>query len=122
VVQRIPPGERVPADPTPGMSREQAIASGTLWSGVVTTAPGVTSGWHHHGDHETSIYVVDGQMLVEYAADAGQTVASAQAVAGDFVHVPPHVVHRESNPGDQPSFAVLSRSGTGAVTVNVDGP
>jgi uncharacterized RmlC-like cupin family protein len=113
VVQRIPPGERVPADPTPGMSREQAIASGTLWSGVVTTAPGATSGWHHHGDHETSIYVVDGQMLVEYAADAGQTVASAQAVAGDFVHVPPHVVHRRATPVTSPASPCSAGPGPG---------
>lgn len=45
----IRPHEREPGDPTPGMVREQAVASEGLWAGVVTTDGGATSGWHHHG-------------------------------------------------------------------------
>lgn len=44
------------------------------------------------------------------------------AEPGDFVRVPPHTVHRESNPTDQPSVAVLARVGGGIPTVNVEGP
>jgi uncharacterized RmlC-like cupin family protein len=44
------------------------------------------------------------------------------AVAGDFVHVPAHTVHRESNPTDRPSVAVIARAGGGVPTVNVDPP
>src|SRR5206468_1074001 len=36
-------------NPTPGMTREHAITADGLTSGTVTTAPGVMSGWHHHG-------------------------------------------------------------------------
>jgi hypothetical protein len=31
-------------------------------------------------------------------------------------------VHRESNPTDRPSFAVIARAGGGIPTVNVEGP
>ena len=44
------------------------------------------------------------------------------AVAGDFVHVPAFTVHRESNPTDEPSVAVIARAGGGIPTVNVAPP
>ena len=47
-------------------------------------------------------------------------VEPLDAVAGDFVHVPPYTVHRESNPTDEPSLAVIARVGGGIPTVNVD--
>ena len=46
----------------------------------------------------------------------------ADAAPGDFVHVPAHAVHRESNPGDERASAIIARAGTGAPTINVDGP
>lgn len=104
------------ATPTPGMTRAQAIGANGLTSGTASTAPGVVSGWHHHGSHETSIYVVRGTMRMEFAGGA------FDAHEGDFIHVPAGAVHRESNPGTTPSLAVFSRAGDGAVTVNVDGP
>jgi uncharacterized RmlC-like cupin family protein len=108
------------ADPTPGMRRRQAIAAPGLWAGVVHTEPGATSGWHHHGDHETSLYVVRGRMRLEFGPGGRQV---AEAGAGDFLHVPAGTVHRESNPsGTEPSLAVIARAGTGVPTVNVDGP
>jgi uncharacterized RmlC-like cupin family protein len=118
-VRRIGPDEREAADPTPGMARERAIDVDGLWSGLVTTEPHMTSGWHHHGEHETSIYVVDGSMRMEFGADGTEVV---EAKAGDFLHVPAHVVHREGNPGDAASHLVVTRSGRGPVTVNVEGP
>ena len=42
------------------------------------------------------------------------------AEAGDFVHVPPYTVHRESNPTGEPSVAVIARFGGGIPTVNVE--
>ncbi len=118
-VSRIPPEDRVEADPTPGVVREQAIAVEGLWAGLARTEPGVTSGWHHHGDHETSIYIVSGRLRMESGPD-GQDVV--EAVAGDFLHVPPNAIHRESNPGDAESQIVVVRAGRGAPTVNTEGP
>jgi uncharacterized RmlC-like cupin family protein len=103
-------------NPTAGMTRAHAITANGLTSGTVTTAPGIVSGWHHHGTHETSIYVVKGALRMEFATGA------FEAHEGDFIHVPAGAVHRESNPGTEPNLAVFSRAGTGTVTVNVDAP
>ncbi len=59
-VRRIAPKERTEGAATPGMVREEAIATGGMWAGYVRTAAGMVSGWHHHGSYETSIYVLSG--------------------------------------------------------------
>ena len=93
-VMRIPPEARVVVDPTAGITREQAIAVPGLWAGLARTEPGMTSGWHHHGDYETSIYIVSGRLRME-SGPGGTDVVDAGP--GDFLHVPPGAVHRESN-------------------------
>jgi uncharacterized RmlC-like cupin family protein len=118
-VRRVAAGETQPADPSPGMARERALEVPGLWAGLVRTVPGAVSGWHHHGDHETSLYVVAGAMRLEFGPGGGEAV---EAGPGDFISVPAHVVHRESNPGAVESTAVIARAGAGAPTVNVDGP
>ncbi len=118
-VSRIRPHERTEGHPTPGMRREQAIDVEGMWSGFVRTQAGMTSGWHHHGGYETSIYVVSGRLRME-SGPGGQAVV--EAVAGDFVHVPAGAIHRESNPSDAESHIVVVRAGQGVPTVNVDGP
>ena len=102
--------------PTAGMTRQHAITADGLTSGTVSVGPGVMSGWHHHGTHETSIYVLRGTLHMEFAGGA------FDAREGDFIHVPAGAVHRESNPGSAPNLAVFSRAGSGVVTVNVEGP
>jgi uncharacterized RmlC-like cupin family protein len=115
----ITAGDRRDADPTPGMVREQAIAVEGLWAGLVRTEAKMTSGWHHHGDHDTAIYVLDGVIRIEFGP-AGQDVI--EAGPGDFIHVPKDVIHRESNPSDHDSRIVVVRAGSGPTTINVDGP
>jgi uncharacterized RmlC-like cupin family protein len=109
----------VDGDPTPGMRRQVAFTGERLWAGLVHTDAGATSGWHHHGEHETSLYVVDGTMRLEFGPGGTDVV---EAGVGEFLRVPPHTVHRESNPGDARSTAVIGRAGEGPPTVNVDGP
>lgn len=106
------------ADPTSGMFRERAFELPILWAGRVTTAPGAVSGWHHHDVNESSLYVVSGILRLEFEGHDGYV----DAKAGDFVHVPSFTVHRESNPLDVPSVAVIARAGGGIPTVNVDAP
>jgi len=106
------------ADPTSGMVRERAFELPTLWSGRVTTRPGAVSGWHHHDRNESSLYVVQGVLRLEFEGFDGHL----DAYAGDFVHVPSFTVHRESNPTDEPSVAVIARAGGGIPTVNVEAP
>ena len=118
-ITRITPENRLVGDPTPGMVREQALAVDGLWAGFVRTEPHMTSGWHHHGDYDTCVYVVTGAVLMESGPD-GATVVEAHP--GDFLFVPKGVVHREGNPLDSDAAVVVTRAGTGPPTVNVDGP
>ena len=110
--------ELVTADPTTGMLRELAFEVPDLWAGQVTTTPGAVSGWHHHDRNETSLYVVRGVLRLEFEGFEGHL----DAHAGDFIHVPAFTVHRESNPTDEPSIAVIARAGGGIPTVNVEPP
>ena len=115
-VRVLGPDDLVAADPTPGMARQRAFELPMLWAGQVETAPGVVSGWHHHDRNESSLYVVRGVLRFEFEGHEGWL----DAVAGDFVHVPAWTVHRETNPGREPSLAVIARVGGGIPTVNVD--
>lgn len=118
-VRRFGAEDLTEADPTPGMRREMAFEVPGLWAGLVHTEPGASSAWHHHGGHETGIYVVRGRLRLEFGPGGHQSV---EAGAGEFLHVPAGVVHRESNPDKQRSTAVIARSGSGPTTTNVDGP
>src|SRR5512132_781831 len=51
----VSPSDRKPGPSTPGMDRQQAVATDSMWSGVARTQVGMVSGWHHHGEYETTI-------------------------------------------------------------------
>jgi uncharacterized RmlC-like cupin family protein len=119
LVRRVGPEDRVAGDPTPGMTREQAVAVEGMWSGLVRTGAGATSGWHHHGDYDTCIYVASGSLWMECGPGGAVVV---EAGPGDFVFVPKGAIHREGNPTDAESHLVVVRAGTGPAVRNVDGP
>lgn len=110
---------------TSGMSRlvavsEEAGGSRGLWAGFVTIPPGVRSGAHHHGEAESVIYMLSGRARfrwgdnLEGAADAGP---------GDFVFVPPHLVHQEINALDgEPVECIVVRDRPRDIVINVELP
>lgn len=104
---------------TTGMVREAAVSSDRLWSGFVRAAPRMNSGWHHHGRYETTIYVLTGRARFEFGPGGASAVDARE---GDFVHVPPETIHRESNPHDAEALFVITRAGSGPPVVNVEGP
>lgn len=118
-IARVTPEQLTPGDPTPGMDRHAAIVLPDLWSGLVHTHAGMTSGWHHHGAYDTIAYVVVGAFRLE-SGPGGTAVTDSRA--GDFVHIPAGLVHREGNPTDEDATVVLVRRGSGPVVVNVAGP
>jgi uncharacterized RmlC-like cupin family protein len=118
-IYRVAPDERVEGQPTSGMVREQAVATDRMWGGFVTTEARMASGWHHHGSHETTIYVLSGVLRMEWGPGGGQ---SLEAGPGDFIYVGKDLIHRESNPSPERSSFVVVRSGEGEVVVNVEGP
>lgn len=118
-VRRVTPDERVEGAATAGMVREEAVASDRMWAGLVRTAPAMVSGWHHHGEYETAIYVMSGALRMEFGPDGSETL---EGQPGDFLYVAPGAVHRESNPSDVESHIVVVRAGSGIPVINVEGP
>jgi uncharacterized RmlC-like cupin family protein len=118
-VRRISPEERTDGPPTAGMIREEAIATDGMWAGLVRTDPGIVSGWHHHGDYESTIYVLTGALRMEFGPGGADVI---DAGPGDFLFVAAGAVHRESNPTDEESRVIVVRSGSGDPVTNVDGP
>lgn len=104
-------------DSQPGILREEAFAKPGLWAGRSTTEPGVTSGWHHHGEADTVVYVLSGTVVIEFGDDM------VKAGEGEFLLIPSGLVHRESTPSDGPSKSVVIRTGgQGPPTYEADGP
>lgn len=108
-----------PGPATPGMIREQAFVSDDRWVGIVRTEPGVRSGWHHHGETDSYFYVLRGTMELEFGPGGQERLTVS---AGDYVHMPRGLVHREGTTADEAAEVVLVRIGSGAPVVNVDGP
>ena len=48
-VRLVRPEERTEGQSTSGMHSEEALDTGSMWAGYVTTEAGAVSGWHHHG-------------------------------------------------------------------------
>jgi uncharacterized RmlC-like cupin family protein len=91
-----------------------------LWAGLTTTEPGLVSGWHHHGGHDTIVYVISASVAIEFGEGGQQAI---QAGAEDFLVIPSGLIHRESTPGDEPSRSIVIRAGgDGPPTIEVDGP
>ena len=96
------------------------VGSMTIWMGEVRTEAGFRSGAHHHGDVESAIYVLSGTYRFRWGA---QLEYSAEGSAGDFIFVPPNVVHQEINTSDTDVLVfVLARGSQENVVVNVDVP
>jgi uncharacterized RmlC-like cupin family protein len=110
---------------TPGMNRAEGCGANTvgaehLWVGHVSVDKGVRSGPHHHGELESAIYLISGQARFRYGDNLEHTV---EAGPGDFVFVPPYLVHQEINASDAtPVDMVVARSSQENIVVNVDLP
>ena len=118
-VRVIRKGDRSVDSSTAGMTREAAVTTDGMWAGLVRAEPGMASGWHHHGDYETAIYVVSGRLRMEFGP-GGREVEEADA--GDFLYVPRGAIHRETNRLEEEGTLLAARSGTGPPVINVDGP
>jgi uncharacterized RmlC-like cupin family protein len=118
-------GDRCADQASGAMLREAAIAQNTvgaqkIWLGYVELGPGLVSAVHHHGEAESGIYIISGDARF-YSGD--QLDTGQDAHAGDFVWVPPHLVHVEMNTSkDQPVRMVVARSTQAALTFNLPTP
>ena len=124
-VQVVGPDQRDSATAqTPGLQRWSGVSAAltgasAMWMGFAVLAPGGKTGVHHHGESETAIYVVSG-VTRWWVGDRLDDVREARA--GDFVFIPPGIVHWEQNASDtEPVEMVVARSTQEAVVVAVDG-
>ena len=118
-------GDRCPDQASGAMLREAAIAQNTvgaqkIWLGYVELGPGLISAVHHHGEAESGIYIISGQARVF----GGEHLDRSQdARYGDFVWVPPHMVHVEMNISQtEPVRMVVARSTQTSLTFNLPTP
>jgi uncharacterized RmlC-like cupin family protein len=117
--------DRQPEQASGAMLREAAIAVGTvgaqkLWLGYVELGPGLVSAVHHHGEAESGIYIISGTARFFTGEQLDQ---AHEAQAGDFIWVPPHVVHVEMNTSaTEPVRMVVGRSTQASLTFNLPTP
>ena len=77
------------------------------------------SGWHHHADNDTFVYVIRGSIKIEFGQGDADSI---EARAGDFFLVPSQTVHRETTGSDADLEAIVLRVGGEPEYVSVDGP
>jgi uncharacterized RmlC-like cupin family protein len=113
-------------DVASGAMRREAAISDTLvgaqhiWLGYVELGPGLVSAVHHHGEAESGIYIISGQARF-YTGERLDRVVGAHA--GDFVWVPPQLVHVEQNVSPtEPVRMVVARSTQANLTFNLPTP
>ncbi len=107
---------------TPGSLRLAAISPdlgihSALWGGTFLVEPVARTGIHHHGPQETVAYVLEGESFVQWGEHGEHSLT---ARAGDFLHVPAWLVHREINPSKNTPFRwVVIRSTSEPIIVNL---
>ena len=107
---------------TPGSQRLAAVSAeigihSALWAGTFLVEPGARTGIHHHGAQETVAYVLEGESFIQWG-ERGEHSLTARA--GDFLHVPGWLVHREINRSkDTPFRWVVIRSSSEPIVVNL---
>jgi uncharacterized RmlC-like cupin family protein len=123
---RISPGERLTTTGQhAGMERSIAISQPTvgaqrLYTAIVSTAPGDKTRIHHHGDCETSIYILSGSARYTWGATGREHEMTA--TAGDVIYIPADEIHVEENASaTEPLVVVLTRNCPDSHVVYVDG-
>jgi uncharacterized RmlC-like cupin family protein len=95
------------------------VGSVGLYSSVVTTGPGGRTRIHHHGECETSIFIVSGRARYTWGATGVEEAMEAEA--GDFVYIPAGEIHVEENASPtEPLVVVLTRNCPGSVVHYLD--
>ncbi|HEX6534130.1 MAG TPA: cupin domain-containing protein [Gemmatimonadaceae bacterium] len=86
---------------------------------IARNEPKAISGWHHHGDSVGCVYVLRGQVRIEWGP-GGRDIAKLST--GDFYVLDPRTIHRESNPGPDDHVLIAFAMGTGRKFIEADGP
>jgi len=105
---------------TSGITRHVAFQGKDFRVSRSLVAPGIVSGWHHHGTYDQYGYMVSGVARLEYGPGGHDAITIG---TGDFWHTPANSIHRDVNPAaTEGQVAIIFYRGTGPMVVNVEGP
>ena len=111
-------GQNDAMERTIAVSRD-TVGSRGLYSSIVTTAPRGRTEIHHHGECETSIYILRGTARF-YSGEGLRDVVTANE--SDFVYIPAFEIHVEENASaDSDLVVLLSRNCDRSVVHYVEG-
>jgi uncharacterized RmlC-like cupin family protein len=109
-----------PGDPTPGISRSKAFEGSGVLVARTRVAPGVVSGWHHHGSRTVYGYLVSGRLRFDYGRGGKD---SLEVRPGEHFRIYPRVIHRDVNPSPTEEVVIVNVFvGDGPSLINVAGP
>ena len=91
----------------PGISAE-TVGAKALWLGMVTLPPGRRTKAHVHERHETAFYMMSGTQVELWTGDELQHKDIVKP--GDYLFIPPNVLHVAVNRGSEPAVFIGSRN------------
>lgn len=80
-VRSIRPDDRSEGKATSGMHRQRAASTDRSLAGPVTTEPATLSGWHHHGEYDSHIFVLSGALQMESKAGDGRLSTRSRVIS-----------------------------------------
>lgn len=90
-----------------GVSKE-AVGATRLAMHIGVLPPGMVGPAHTHAEHETAVYVLEGEALIRWGTGLEHVV---RAAVGDFVFVPAGMPHQAINPSaSEPCRTVIART------------
>jgi uncharacterized RmlC-like cupin family protein len=85
----------------------ETVGSKSICMHLLTIPPGARAKAHLHENHETAIYILDGEALTLYGERLQHTMINK---AGDLVYIPAGVPHLPINMSGKPISAVIART------------
>jgi uncharacterized RmlC-like cupin family protein len=85
----------------------ESVGSKGICMHLLTIPPGGRAKAHLHENHETALYVLDGEAVTLYGERLENCIHSQ---AGDLVYIPAGVPHLPVNLSDKPTRAVIART------------
>jgi uncharacterized RmlC-like cupin family protein len=99
-----------------GVSADNSPAT-IMWMGKVSNEPGHRSVPHHHGEAETTGYLLKGHARIYFGEGYAEWV---DMTAGDFVFVPPMMPHVEANMSTDEELVWVTARTPGNIVVNFE--
>lgn len=85
----------------------ETVGSKGICMHLLTIPPGARAKAHLHENHETAIYILDGETLTLFGDRLQHQMINK---AGDLVYIPAGVPHLPINLSDKPASAVIART------------